>query len=329
MILETRRNLLLRQAKKVGQQRKYIVAEKLYRDLLEEAPNTVEAWFGLAELTADDAEREQCYIHILELEPDNEEAQAALRGEKTESLFVIPPEPEEEKEEKEEGADTEEEDAEDSKDEQGGKANKKNKKKRRMPLIRVHKLSSDGKIVVEGMEEEEEDDDVDVDEIDVDHCYRHEDTPTSLRCYDCDKLICIKCANKTPVGYICPDCKKELEDKYYTAEPTDYWIALGVSVPLSILVGVMVVIGSGMLGFWALLIMSAVGGFIGNLIGRVVKMAIGNRRGRYIPHLVATMVGLGVSWGFLYMLMMGNIIGMVVLGLYVFVAGGAAFYWTK
>ncbi len=324
MILETRRDWLLRQAKKVGQQRKYIVAEKLYRDLLKEAPDTIDAWFGLAELTTDDAEREQCYAHILALEPENQEAQAVLRGEEIESMFIIPPEPEDD-----ERADKKKKDAKDGNAEKGekGKKKKKKKKKRILPLIRIHKLSSDGKIVVEGMQDEEEKSEGE--EIDADHCYRHENIPTSLRCYDCDKLICIKCANKTPVGYICPDCKKELEDKYYTSEPMDYWIALGVSVPLSILVGVIVVIGSGMLGFWALLVMSAVGGFVGNLIGRIVKKAIGNRRGRYIPHLVATTVGLGVSWGFLYMLMIGNIIGMVVLGLYISVAGGAAFYWTK
>ncbi len=197
MILETRRNWLLRQAKKVGQQRKRSAAEKLYRDLLEEAPDTVEAWFGLAELTVDDAEREQCYARALELEPGNETALAALRGEEIESLFVIPPEPEPEPEPEEEDGDDSEEDGDAEED---AEKDRKPKKRKSALSVHVHKLSSDGRIVVEGMEDEEET--AVSKESDVDHCYRHHDTPTSLRCYDCDKLICIKCANKTPVGYI-------------------------------------------------------------------------------------------------------------------------------
>jgi len=320
MILETRLNWLLRQAKRVGQQRKRSAAEKLYRNILVEAPDAVEAHFGLAELTLDADERVQLYTRILELEPDNAQAQAALRGEEIESLFVIVPELEEEEN------DDDEEQTEAQEQGDGGHAEN------------IHTMSSgmDAEIEEnEGVVEktavldtmETAVDDEEKESGDIDHCYRHHDTHTSLRCYDCDKLICIKCANKTPVGYICPECKRELEDTYYTSKPTDYLIALAVSLPLSIAIGALVVLGSNALGFWALFIMSAVGGFIGNLIGRVVKVAIGKRRGRYIPHLVAAMVGLGVSWGFL--LLFGNILGMIVLGLYIFVAGGSAFYWSK
>jgi len=324
MILETRLNFLLRQAKRVGWHRKRAAAEKLYRNILVEAPDCVEAHFGLAETTLDVDERAQLCSHVLELEPDNEQAQAALRGEEIESLFIIVPELEEE------GEDEEQTEAEEQGD--GGRAenvrtmsagvdtkldkdDKKGEKKKKTAVSTTSK-----KKVTESNNDDGE-------AGDIEHCYRHHDTPTSLRCYDCDKLICIKCANKTPVGYICPDCKRDLEDTYYTAKPTDYLIALAVSLPLSIAIGALVVMGSSALGFWALFIMSAVGGFIGNLIGRVVKVAIGKRRGRYIPHLVAGMVGLGVSWGFL--MMFGNILGMIVLGLYIFVAGGAAFYWSK
>lgn len=324
MISETRLNWLLRQAKKVGQHRKRAAAEKLYRNILMEAPDCVEAQFGLAELTLDMAERTQLYTHILELEPDNKQAQAALRGEEIESLFVIEPFLEEEE-------DVEETQTEAEEQGDGGRAQN----------VRTMTTGMDTKLDEKVTEKKQEaavktavsqtavSDTTthDSEPTEMDHCYRHHDTPTSLRCYDCNKLICIKCANKTPVGYICPDCKRALEDTYYTAKSTDYLIALAVALPLSLAIGALVILGSTALGFWALFVMSAVGGFLGNLIGRIVKKAIGNRRGRYIPHLVATMVGLGVSWGFL--LLFGNILGMIVLGLYIFVAGGAAFYWSK
>ena len=328
MILETRLNWLLRQAKKVGQHRKRAAAEKLYRNIIAEAPDSVEAHFGLAETTLDLDERAQLYARILELEPDNERAQAALRGEEIESLFIIVPEFEEEEDDEEQTEAEEQGDggralnvrtmssgmgtkiAEKGKTEKAEKKKEREKKEKKTAVSPKAATTSTSKVKDDG-----------------EHCYRHHDTPTSLRCYDCNKLICIKCANKTPVGYICPDCKRDKEDTYYTSKPSDYLIALVVSLPLSLAVGALVVMGSSALGFWALFIMSAVGGFIGNLIGRAVKAAIGKRRGRYIPHLVATMVGLGVSWGFL--LMIGNIMGMIVLGLYIFVAGGAAFYWSK
>lgn len=337
MIHETRLNWLLRQAKKVGQQRKRSAAEKLYRNILAEAPNSVEAQFGLAELTLDMAERTQLYTHILELEPDNEQAQAALRGEEIESLFVIEPFLEEVEE------DVAQTEAEEQGD--GGRALKvrtlsagmdtkiddkeKVQKQEQAAKTAVGKTAVK-KIVSKTAVSKPKTDDIEKAEAgDTAHCYRHHDTPTSLRCYDCNKLICFKCANKTPVGYICPDCKRALENVYYTSKPTDYVIALAVSLPLSIAIGVLVVLSTTALGFWALFVMSTVGGLIGNLIGRVVKAAIGKRRGRYIPHLVAGMVGLGVSWGFIYMLFFTNILGLIVLGLYVFTAGGSAFYWSK
>ncbi len=333
MILETRLNFLLRQAKKVGWHRKRSAAEKLYRNILVEAPDSVEAHFGLAETTLDMDERTQLYSQILELEPDNEQAQAALRGEDIESLFVIAQELDDDDEHEEQTEAEERGDggrAENVRTMSAGVETKLDtKKKDNTKHDSVKKKKRKTAVSKKEVAQKETTDDNADDEKsgDIQHCYRHHDTPTSLRCYDCDKLICIKCANKTPVGYICPECKRDLENTYYTAKPTDYLIALAVSLPLSIAIGAMVVMGSNALGFWALFIMSAVGGFIGNLIGRAVKAAIGKRRGRYIPHLVAATVGLGVSWGFL--LLFGNILGMIVLGLYIFVAGGAAFYWSK
>ena len=56
-------------------------------------------------------------------------------------------------------------------------------------------------------------------------CYRHPNRETSLRCYTCGKPICMKCAQKTSVGYACPDCIRDLEDKYYNSQSSDYIVA--------------------------------------------------------------------------------------------------------
>jgi len=47
-------------------------------------------------------------------------------------------------------------------------------------------------------------------------CYRHSQTETSLRCNRCNKYICAKCAQRSPVGFRCPDCLVELEDRFYS-----------------------------------------------------------------------------------------------------------------
>ena len=53
-------------------------------------------------------------------------------------------------------------------------------------------------------------------ETDPAFCYRHPDVETGLRCNRCNKPICPKCAERTPVGFRCPDCIMEIEDRYYS-----------------------------------------------------------------------------------------------------------------
>ncbi len=39
-------------------------------------------------------------------------------------------------------------------------------------------------------------------------CYRHPDTPTRLRCSECDKPICVDCMHHSAVGQRCPECAR-------------------------------------------------------------------------------------------------------------------------
>jgi hypothetical protein len=64
-------------------------------------------------------------------------------------------------------------------------------------------------------------------------CYRHMETETGLRCNRCNKVICPKCAHRTPVGFRCPDCIREQEDKFYTGVSSDYILAVVIAFPLS------------------------------------------------------------------------------------------------
>jgi hypothetical protein len=105
------------------------------------------------------------------------------------------------------------------------------------------------------------------------YCFYHPDTPTSLRCNRCGKLICSKDAVRTPVGYRCKDCVRQQQDIFFNAMPIDYVIAAVVSLPIGYLAQRFV----PQIGFFVILIGPAIGG----LVGEVIWRAAGKRRGRY------------------------------------------------
>ncbi|MBX7253436.1 MAG: B-box zinc finger protein, partial [Candidatus Promineofilum sp.] len=161
-------------------------------------------------------------------------------------------------------------------------------------------------------------------------CYRHPQRMTSLRCYNCNRPICIQCANKTPVGYICPECQRQAEDAFYNAKPSDYLIAAVVSLPISLVVGLLLVtLGRNMLFY---LLIFFISGAVGSFIGRITKRAIGGRRGRYLPGLVVAMMFIGVLIPVLPLLLAilggsaGALLALIGPGIYLFVGASAA-YW--
>jgi hypothetical protein len=70
------------------------------------------------------------------------------------------------------------------------------------------------------------------DEEEVLYCHWHPKVETTLRCYQCGTPICVKCANRTPVGYICPDCKKGRKQRFNQARTIDYILASVVALVL-------------------------------------------------------------------------------------------------
>jgi hypothetical protein len=289
---------LMRQAARVEEAGKRAAAEQLYQQIVEEAPETEAAWLGLARMAGEPAAQEAAYARVLELNPDNKEARvglADLRGEPVPDAW--------------------------RKEVEVVKAAAASK-----PEPVVNKQTSTA--VAEPTTSETHSGTYEF------TCYRHPERGTSLRCYNCSNPICINCANKTSVGYLCPDCFRELEDKFFNAKPTDYIIAALVSLPLSLLAGYLIWRLGG--GFFFIFIMIFVGGAVGGLIGKLTKRAIGNRRGRYLPHLVVAMMVLGVVLPGLPILLPGlatagggMVLTLITPGVYLFVAGGSAFYWMK
>jgi hypothetical protein len=83
-VQDPRLRSMLRQADRVADSGKRVAAEQLYRQIIEEAPEVAEAWFGLGQVLNDAAEQKDAYKKALSLKPDYAPAARALallRGE--------------------------------------------------------------------------------------------------------------------------------------------------------------------------------------------------------------------------------------------------------
>jgi hypothetical protein len=157
-------------------------------------------------------------------------------------------------------------------------------------------------------------------------CYRHPDTETALRCNRCGKPICAKCAELTDVGYRCPDCVREQQDKFYTGGSLDYVIAVVVAVPLSLIAGAVFTFIIGAFGFFSWIISFLAGPAIGGLIAEAVRRAVGRRRSRHLSTVVAACFVLGVAPFLLLTLISGNIYGLIAPGILLFTGVSAILY---
>lgn len=298
MISEPRLRTLLAQAAKTAENGKLAAALALYQQIVAEAPDSAEAWLGLARLETNQVEKDKAYQRALALEPDNPLAQVGLADLRKEPVA---------------------------------------------PELRAAAAALTQKEETETAEEDEEEPETAVAPDPLaepehhDHeelsCYRHPNRTTGLRCYTCGKPICMQCAKKTPVGYRCPDCIREAEDAFFNARPVDYLVAPLISLPLSLLAGFLLRQIGG--GFFFILLIFFVAGAVGGFIGRLAKTAVGRRRGRYLPHVVSATVIIGgmlAAAPALINLVFGNfggLFGLIVPGLYTFIASTAAFYQMK
>ena len=285
---------LLTQANRNAEYGKNAAAESIYRQVLDLDPASEEAWLGLAEVAVDPAKKRAAYERALELSPEYEAAVAGLArldGHEVPAIDTVP-------------------------------SNLMTAAEAIAPPKPEPIIASVESVPATAHDQETEFELA---------CYRHPERMTSLRCYNCSRPICSSCANKTPVGYICPECQREAEDAFYNNKPLDYLIAALVSLPISLLAGyLMVYVFSG--GFLFYLLIFFFSGAIGSFIGRLTKRAVGGRRGRYLPGLVVAMMILGVLIPALPLLLVGALgnpgalASLIGPGIYLFVASSAA-YW--
>ena len=145
-------------------------------------------------------------------------------------------------------------------------------------------------------------------------CANHPDRETLLRCNKCGKPICISCAVRTPVGYRCTDCVREQQNIYFNAMGRDNIVALAVGFALTLIVSPIVGFLLGSIGFFGFFIAFIIGSGAGTLVARIIRRAVGNRRGRKLPHWALAGIILGVApWAFFFLLAGGRVFLMLLL----------------
>ncbi|MCA0352818.1 MAG: hypothetical protein LCH85_12545 [Chloroflexi bacterium] len=102
------------------------------------------------------------------------------------------------------------------------------------------------------------------------YCYRHPTVETGLRCIQCARPICSKCSERTPVGFICPECRKERRSPMYQVAPLDAVKAGAISLVIG---GV----GAYICSFFPLFLFFFMGAVIGETIMRVIDWATRKR----------------------------------------------------
>lgn len=130
------------------------------------------------------------------------------------------------------------------------------------------------------------------------YCVNHPQTETYLHCNKCGKPVCLKCVERTPVGYRCRECLGVQRQGYYNATTVDYIVASIVGIVISAFGGiVMGFIG----GFWLLAIFA--GPIGGGIVAEGIRAATSRRRGRYLWLIAcaAIVVGgflglIGLAW---------------------------------
>ena len=133
-------------------------------------------------------------------------------------------------------------------------------------------------------------------------CANHPERETLLRCNRCGKPICISCAVRTPVGYRCNECVREQQNVYFNALGRDNIVALAVGFALTLICAPIVGLLLGTIGFLGFFIAFIIGSGAGTLVARIIRRAVGNRRGRRLPHFAIAGIMLGVApWALMFL----------------------------
>lgn len=224
---------LVRQAQAAMNAGDVLVARGYWRRATRVAPDRLDIWLSLLDVTDTQVERKRCLEHILRLDPGNVDASTELETirQAEQAEMAVAPEPK--------AADD------------VSPAAVQGRLAMRPDVTDEMRLQWDARLASgEAL-----------------YCINHPQTETTLRCNSCGAPICARCAVRTPVGFRCKACIKAQQAHFYTSLWYDYPVAVFISLVLSVPAAVL----AGMAGWWFALIISPIaGGIIGGIVHRAI-----------------------------------------------------------
>ncbi|MGB9640681.1 MAG: B-box zinc finger protein [Anaerolineales bacterium] len=117
------------------------------------------------------------------------------------------------------------------------------------------------------------------------YCANHPTVETHLRCNNCGKPICPKCAVATPTGYRCKECVRSQQKLFETAQWFDYLTA-GITALVLSFIGALII---PRLGFFVLILAP----IVGVIIAESCRLIINKRRSKRLYLTIAITTALG------------------------------------
>lgn len=157
------------------------------------------------------------------------------------------------------------------------------------------------------------------------YCANHPSVETSLRCKKCDKLICPKCAVRTPTGYSCKECVKEHKRRFDTAEWYDFLSGSIVAGVLS-LTGSFLISLIGSIGFIGWILVGISAPTAGAIIAEVTRWVTQRHRAKSLFLTIIIAVGLGALPMVLINIFRLNLFGILFQGIYLVLVVPSVYY---
>lgn len=265
-------------------------AERLYRRATERSPGNTRAWLGLAGAVESAAEKRECFEKVLEINPGNGEARAALERMAAQAGV-----------------------------EQASAISTVLATAQRNAASQPAAPAS---AAATGDRTDQNDHaHVAVESGEVLYCVNHPDTETTLRCNRCGKSVCVRCVELTEVGYRCKDCIREQQNVFFNAVSTDYLVVAGVSFILAAIAAPIIGLLFGIFGlFFGIIIAVFLGPAVGGTAATIIRRSVGRRRGRYMGVVAVLAIILGMVLGILVAAPFGVRVNLIPLGVFLFLA---------
>lgn len=146
------------------------------------------------------------------------------------------------------------------------------------------------------------------------YCAVHPDRETELRCIRCDRYMCMTCTVQSPVGYICRECARKADDKFFNGTSFDTLIYAGVPLAGGVLASLLFAFVP-FLRFWILAMLLGIG--TAGIVSEVARRLTDKRKGRRFPEAATAGALIGCAALALVFGMLDNFGYLIFAGVYI------------